>query len=172
MSPGECSGGIIWAMEQGPGRVGVDDEEQIYRKHAEELMRFATFLVGPSDAADVLAEAVSRAFYSPEWPQVGNRRAYLFRSVLNQGRKFRRSEFRRHAREMRVAESEVFEPIAPMPEVFEAVSALSPRQRAVVFLTYWDDLGPQRISQLLEISEGSVRRHLARARATLRRRLQ
>ncbi len=52
-----------------------------------------------------------------------------------------------------------------------AVSRLSPRQRAVVFLTYWDDLDPGSIAGLLGISDGAVRRHLARARATLRRNL-
>jgi RNA polymerase sigma-70 factor (ECF subfamily) len=171
MSPGEGSGGIIGVMERDSGDVGVQSDEETYRKHAEELIRFATFLVGPSDAADVLAEAVSRAFYSSLWPHVANRRAYLYRSVLNQGRRFRRSEFRRRARESSVAPSEAIESITPMPEVVEAVAALSPRQRAVVYLTYWDDLGPPRIAELLEISEGSVRRHLARARATLRRRL-
>ena len=46
---------------------------------------------------------------------------------------------------------------------------LSPRQQATVLLTYWDDLAPRDVAQRLGISEGSVRRHLARARARLRR---
>jgi RNA polymerase sigma factor (sigma-70 family) len=54
------------------------------------------------------------------------------------------------------------------PEVLEAMAKLSMRQRAVVFLTYWSDLQPGRIGEMLEIGEGSVRRHLARGRAKLR----
>jgi RNA polymerase sigma factor (sigma-70 family) len=52
--------------------------------------------------------------------------------------------------------------------VREAVGTLSLRQRAVVVLTYWADLDPATIAERLGISDGSVRRHLARARARLR----
>ena len=34
--------------------------------------------------------------------------------------------------------------------------------------TYWDDLDPGSIAGLLDISEGSVKRHLARARSHLK----
>ena len=59
-------------------------------------------------------------------------------------------------------------PPTPHPEVLGAVAALSPRQRAVVYLTYWEDLDPGSAAALLGISDGAVRRHLARARKTLR----
>jgi DNA-directed RNA polymerase specialized sigma24 family protein len=42
------------------------------------------------------------------------------------------------------------------------------QQRAVVLLTYWADFDARSISVLLGISDGSVHRHLARARARLR----
>ena len=54
------------------------------------------------------------------------------------------------------------------PDVLEAVSRLSVRQRAVVFLTYWEDLHQRDIATRLDISEGSVRRHLARAHSRLK----
>ncbi|MDH4278133.1 MAG: sigma-70 family RNA polymerase sigma factor, partial [Acidimicrobiia bacterium] len=54
------------------------------------------------------------------------------------------------------------------PEMAEALAALSPQQRAVVHLAYWEDLTPPDIATRLAISEGSVRRHLARARRKLR----
>ena len=57
----------------------------------------------------------------------------------------------------------------PRPEVLAAVARLSPRQRAVVYLTYWDDLDPMSVAEVLGISDGAVRRHLARARKSLRR---
>ena len=46
---------------------------------------------------------------------------------------------------------------------------LSPQQRAVVVLTYWQDLTPSAVAELLDVSEGAVRKHLARARKHLRR---
>ena len=53
-----------------------------------------------------------------------------------------------------------------------ALANLSPQQRAVVYLTYWEDLTPAQIAELLEVSEGTVRKQLARAREQLRRILQ
>jgi DNA-directed RNA polymerase specialized sigma24 family protein len=57
----------------------------------------------------------------------------------------------------------------PRLDVIEAVLKLSTRQRAAVLLTYWADLSPAGVADRLGTSEGSVRRHLARARAHLRR---
>jgi len=54
------------------------------------------------------------------------------------------------------------------PEVLAAVSRLSMRQRAVIFLTYWEDLAPTAIADLLSISDGSVRRHLDRGKTHLK----
>jgi RNA polymerase sigma-70 factor (ECF subfamily) len=54
------------------------------------------------------------------------------------------------------------------PDVVEAVLALSHQQRACVYLTYWNDFNAGQVAEWLHISEGSVKRHLARARANLR----
>lgn len=56
-----------------------------------------------------------------------------------------------------------------MPEVARAVAALSPQQRAVVFLTYWDDLDAITVADLLGVSAGTVRKQLGRARGRLRK---
>jgi DNA-directed RNA polymerase specialized sigma24 family protein len=60
-------------------------------------------------------------------------------------------------------------PTTPQPEVLAAVTELSERQRAVIYLTYWEDLDPRSIADLLNITDGAVRRHLARARKALRK---
>jgi RNA polymerase sigma factor (sigma-70 family) len=145
-----------------------DAEEEVYRKYSGELVTFATGLVGPADAADVVADAVARVFASPKWPAVRDQRGYLFTSVLNEARMHHRSTMRRRAREARAAQPEgVVEPDV-RPEVLEAVARLSLRQRAVVVLTYWHDLHERETAELLGISVGTVRRHLARAHEKLR----
>jgi RNA polymerase sigma-70 factor (ECF subfamily) len=53
-------------------------------------------------------------------------------------------------------------------DVLAAVDKLSLQQRASVLLTYWDDLTPAEVGSRLGISEGAVKRHLARARAHLK----
>jgi len=43
------------------------------------------------------------------------------------------------------------------------------QQRAVIHLTYWEDLTPSVVATRLGVSEGTVRRQLARARDRLRK---
>lgn len=146
----------------------MPDNEDIYRKHSTELVRFATGLVGPFDAQDVVTEACLRAFQSRNWDAVTNRRAYLYRSVLNQARTHHRSTMRRRIREQATAGPDAVDPSPVDLDVLRAVDKLSVQQRASVFLTYWEDLTPADVAARLGISEGSVKRHLARARARLK----
>ncbi len=168
MSPVAAARGVDRAMEgiQAPAKELSDAE--IYARHSADLTRFATFLVGPSDACDVVSAAVVRALSSSSWPSVRNRGAYLVRSVLNEARRQHRAGTRRRRRETRVAVRDRVDFPEVRPDVVNAVARLSPRQRAVVFLTYWQDLDPSSVAEYLDVSEGSVRRHLARARARLR----
>ena len=143
---------------------------EVYRRYADDLVRFATGLVGPADGPDVVAEAVIRAMWSRSWPTVRHQRAYLYRAVLNESRSHWRRVMRRRAKEMESAAGTVTAGSAEVrPEVLEAVSRLNIRQRAVVFLSYWEDLRPVEIGRLLGISEGTVRFHLARGEERLRR---
>src|SRR5262245_48368668 len=115
-------------------REGVDDAA-VYRRHSEELIRFATALVGAHDAADVLSSAVVKALASPTWPTVGNRRAYLYRAVFNEAQTLVSRSARRSELEARAPRSDRWEMPAYRPEVRDAVANLSVRQRAVVVLT-------------------------------------
>jgi RNA polymerase sigma factor (sigma-70 family) len=141
---------------------------EFWEKHADELTRFATGIVGPSDAPDVVSGALLHCMVSRRWPTVSDRRAYLYRAVLNEALASRRSLTRRRQREMSAALTEPVADGGPSPEVLEALRRLSVRQRAVIVLTYWNDLEPSSVAGLLGISEGAVRRHLARARAHLK----
>ena len=143
---------------------------EVYEKYCEELTRFATMLVGPDSAADAVAAGVVAALQTPRWPTVENRRAYLYQAVLNQVRMAQRQRRRRERNEAAAAFRDVeYAPTTPQPEVLAAVAELSERQRAVIYLTYWEDLDSGAIADLLDISDGAVRRHLARARKALRK---
>jgi RNA polymerase sigma factor (sigma-70 family) len=153
--------------------VAADDAEdaELYERVAPELIRFATALVGRVDAPDVLSAAVVKVLATPGWPGVVNRRAYLYRSVYNEARTWLRRAGQRpilEARAARAAAVDRWELPSLRPDVRVAVAGLSVRQRAVIVLTYWADLDPRSVAEWLGISEGSVRRHLARARGRLR----
>lgn len=143
-------------------------DEEIYRKYANELIRFAQGLVGRVDSADIVSAAVVQSIGSPNWDGVVNHRAYLYRAVLNQARKTHRDRQRRWTKELRGGRPGRVDIPELRPEVLKSVKALSPRQRAVIVLTYWDDLPVDETAEMLGMSEGSVKKHLARARARLR----
>ena len=44
-----------------------DGTAELYRKHAGDLLRLSSMLVGPGDAEDVFTEAVLNATRSPTW---------------------------------------------------------------------------------------------------------
>lgn len=148
------------------------DDAVLYRAHADELTRYATVLVGPTDAPDVVVDGVLAAFRSPGWADVANRRAYLYRSVYTRALSVRRSDARRVRREMSAAVPEIAVVQESSIDAHRALAQLSAQQRAVVYLTYWDDLTPAQIAELLDVGEGTVRKQLARARDQLRRILQ
>ena len=147
--------------------MGLSDEE-VYAKHADELLRFAATLVGPSDAEDLLSSAVLRAMSAASWTSVKSPRAYLFRSVLNEARQLARSSRRRLLREARAAVPDAVDPPIVRPEVLNAVAKLSVDQRAVVFLTYWCDLTVEEVSDALGLSQRTTEPRLRSARIVLR----
>jgi len=131
--------GVTWVMvESGDGEV--------YAKYADELIRFSTALAGPSDAADVLATAMVSAMSSARWAEIDNKRAYLYRAVVNTAHDRRRSTQRRLNREVR---------------------AVDMRQRAAIYLTYWSDLTAVDISPVLGVPPRTVERELTIARRRL-----
>jgi RNA polymerase sigma factor (sigma-70 family) len=147
--------------------AGVMDNEELYRLHATELTRYATGLVGPFDAADVVTDACLKAFESRNWDQVGNPRAYLYRTVFSVATDHHRRTLARRLRELKAAAPESVPAREVDIDVLEAVNQLSLQQRAAVYLTYWEDLTPEKVAERMGVSVGSVKRHLARARKRL-----
>jgi RNA polymerase sigma-70 factor (ECF subfamily) len=152
-----------------------DGWDTVYVAHSLRLIRLATVLVGPDDAPDLVSEAVRRAVHQPGWASVRDQGAYLVTSLVNESRQLHRSRTRRQARERRAARLVPHAHLAhgqPAPadlDVRVALDALSPQQRAVVFLTYWEDLAIPEVAHLLDVSQGSVRKQLDRAKAKLKR---
>lgn len=149
--------------------TGVMNDEQVYRSYCDELTRYATGLVGPFDAPDVVTDACLKAFGTRTWPDVIDRRAYLYRTVLSVANDHHRSTLSRRLREMKTAvRDEVPDPALSLDiEVLDAVDRLSVKQRAAVYLTYWEDLPPDLVAERMGVSIGTVKRHLDRARKRL-----
>jgi RNA polymerase sigma factor (sigma-70 family) len=142
--------------------TGVSDEA-VWRKHSEELVRYATVLVGPSEAEDVLSAVVVRVLRAKgSLDALDDPRPYLFRAVLNEARNVHRSR-----RRLFPGFEGVVWPTEVRPDVVEAVTALPGRQRAAVYLTYWLDLPVRETAELMGCRPGTVKRYLSLARARL-----
>jgi RNA polymerase sigma factor (sigma-70 family) len=150
--------------------VGDVSIEEAYRKWGDDLVRYAAALVGPADAADLVADAFATVLARGEdrWDEVREPRGYLFRAVSNQAHMLRRGRGRRERRELAWTPDDVHTELLADPSVRRTLDRLSLQQRAVVFLTYWEDLSVAQVASLLDTSEGTVKRQLARARSALR----
>ncbi len=142
---------------------------EVFEKYGVELTRFATSMVGPSDAQDVVSDALVRTMWSDSWLGVDNQRAYLYRAVTSQARMNHRTSSRRRDREAKTAQSAVVLSGETGVDVWEALDHLGVMERAVVFLAYWEDLNEVEAAERLGVSERTVRRHLGRARQKLGR---
>ena len=146
-------------------------DAEVYEKYAEELVRFATMLAGPTNAEDVVADAVLRVFASSAWKTVTNRRAYLYRAVLSQASSTARSTQRRQLREHRFAIRGTHDEPMLRPELLAALLSLTLRQRAVVFMSFWLDQPTGSIGRDLGLSERTVQRDLENAYRRMERHL-
>jgi RNA polymerase sigma-70 factor (sigma-E family) len=169
-----------------PGTVGaVPDERdadlastdflaQLFDAHYRSLCRLAyVFLADSGHVEDVVQEAFLRTFTG-----VGRLRdksradAYLRRSVVNLCRsRLRRRSVQGRDRGYHCGEDLVEGPAPRDPDVLAAVRALPLRQRAAVVLFYYADLPEAEVAATLGCSVGTVKSQLAKARATLARRL-
>jgi DNA-directed RNA polymerase specialized sigma24 family protein len=153
-------------------RSAEDVLEELWREHACDLMNLATVVVGPADAHDIVVEAFLGAAPSAGDRAIENVRGYLVRAVLNRAKDLHRSRHRRWRRDLAAVGPKSAAGVDSFVDVRRAVSDLSLGQRTVVYFVYWEDRTEAETAALLQISPGTVRRHLVRARDHLRRALQ
>ena len=162
---------LVWWQRCSVSEVSLEDA---YRRYSDELVRYATVLVPRSDAADVVADTFADLLRHADgaWSEARHPRGFLFGAVANRARMHHRQTTRRRRRERRLV-------LATTPasdgvvgrsstESLEVLAELSVQQRAVTYLTYWQDFSVAQVADALGVSEGTVRRQLARSRSQLR----
>jgi RNA polymerase sigma-70 factor (ECF subfamily) len=149
-------------------RLG-DETDALWRAHSTRLIAYATYLVGPGDAHDVVADAFIRVASQAVDGRIEQPDTYLLRAVRNQANSLRRSRSRRWKRDLAGIGPASITQQDSYAEVRRAIAQLSLAQRSVVFLVYWEDRTEADAAELLGISQSTVRRHLERARIHLRK---
>jgi len=148
--------------------------DDFYRTQFPQLVPLARALCGPGIADDIAQEALLAAYRN--WRRVSQLaapQAWVRRTCAN----LAVSAFRRRISELkalvRFGRTVDHPDLSPDDEAFwSAVRALPVRQAQAAALRYLYDLSVAEIAETLEISEGSVKQHLSRARAVLVRQLQ
>jgi len=142
--------------------------------HAEypSLLRFAYFVSGdPRGAEDLVQDAFVRLYRSSGRVGDATFKAYARKTILN----LARSGFIRSSRGRLgfVPSPSAVDPVdlGARDEIWNALRTLSPKQRAVVALRYYEDMKESEIADVLEMSIGAVKKHTDRAMAKLRAQL-
>lgn len=143
--------------------MSVDRDAEVYLKHRDDLLRYATSLVGASHAEDVVSTVVLRAMRRQPLSQIDRPHAYLMKAVLNECRSFWRR--RTHVAIEGIDKAQLPVEVA---ETLEVVWRLPMKQRAAVHLFYWEDRPVAEIAELMGVAEGTVKRYLHNARKRLK----
>lgn len=137
-------------------------DEAIFGQHKHDLIRYATVLVGPSDAEDVLSTVIARVYKSRRTlSDLAEPRPYLMKAV------FHESLDRKKRKQALPLVDQAIAPVKSQPEVLEAVMELPFQQRAVVYLTYWMGMTSDEAARFMGCQPSTARRYLHLARRKL-----
>jgi RNA polymerase sigma factor (sigma-70 family) len=142
-------------------------DDEVYAEVRWDLMRYATALVGVSDASDVVSAVITRVL-GRQGGLVGldDPKPYLMRSILNEVRMRHRSSVRQARALARVGVGQ--EQTDENDHVLDQIMALPHQQRAAVFLAYYEQYTPTEIADLMGCRPATVRRYLHLARGKLK----
>ncbi len=128
------------------------------------------------DAEEVAQDAFVRVWTAlPGFRGESSFATWLYRIVAR--RAFDRVDVLKHRRARERAEEKLPEPVAPAPADDDTLRAallqrlvadLSPAQRSVVTMFYYEGRSVEQVSAILNMPENTVKTHLLRARAALR----
>jgi RNA polymerase sigma-70 factor, ECF subfamily len=148
--------------------------EEFYRREFPRICTLARVLVGGPTSDDIAQEALLVAYRRwRDWSRLADPAMWVRRVCVN----LATSQLRRRGVEARALIRLGARPRPPVTladgdETFwAAVRSLPRRQAQVVALFYVHDLTVADVATTLELSEGSVKTHLSRARAALAQRL-
>lgn len=149
-------------------QTSLEAIESAYREYGRQLWRVVYAYSGgrPDIADDAVAEAFARVLESTE--RIRSLLPWLYRVSLRHAAGRLRDEQRRPALDV-LPESDELENDTPNASL-AVLGRLTPQQRAIVVLFYYDDLSIADVAHATGLSRVAVRVQLHRAREALRRR--
>lgn len=153
----------------------MDEVEESFRAYVgarqQALLRAAWLLVGDAHLAeDLVQAALSKA--AMRWPRIiahGDPEPYVRRIMFNEHISWWRRRRFTEVLEAGVREDPAAEVDVPLQVAMQrALARLTPRQRAVLILRYYEDLSESQAADVLGVSVGTVKSQTRHALARLR----
>lgn len=143
--------------------------EELFRKYKDDVYRLAlSYTRNPAEAEDVCQSVFVKGMEQPSITP-GKEKAWLMQVTANQCRNLLRSGWWKKTQPLEEAlPAETGEDSG----VYQAVMALPPKYRVVVYLRYYEELTTKEMAALLRISESNVTTRLNRARQMLKESLK
>lgn len=139
------------------------DDGALFNRLRPDLIRYANALVGPSEGEDVVMAVVGRTLRRVRLSELDNPKGYLLKAVLNEARGRGR---RPPTAELGDTLTEGADP--GMAEIIDVLMALPTRQRAAIYLHYWEGLSVSEVAAAMEVGPGTVKRYLHLGRKKLK----
>ncbi len=155
--------------------------ERVVTAYADLVLRLSYARLGSSDDAQDICQTVLLKLLDAskggavQFRNAEHEKAWVIRATINACIDLRRSAWRGRVDSLdELRERNGFEPVEsvaasePDPSVLAAVNALSPAHRQAIYLHYYEGYSTRDIAALTGEREGTVAKHLSRARAKLR----
>lgn len=146
------------------------DFQQVVDTYAASLYRLACSYCGSyADAEDVVQEVFLKYLQSkPEFSTEQQLRAWLMTVTANKCKDLLRSPWRQNREPLSDTEAAT-KPDDSNDIVQAALLRLSPRNQAVIYLYYYEELTTKEIGEIMKLSETAVRSRLFQARRHLKK---
>lgn len=145
--------------------------QQVVEAYALSLYRLAYSYCGShADAEDVVQEVFLKYLQAaPECPSPEKLRTWLMTVTANKCKDLLRSAWRRNRQSLHETDAVSKPPDDQKDDVRAALLRLSPKNQAVVYLYYYEEMSTKEIAEVLRLSETAVRSRLFQARKHLKK---
>lgn len=145
------------------------DIENPFRRYRDDVYRLALSYTKSIQEAEDVCQTVFLKLLQQERVAPGKEKAWLMQVTANQCRNLLRSSWWRNTAPL----EEASDSVQPKNlEIYQAVMALPPKYRVVIYLRYYEELTTAEMGKLLHISQTAVTTRLSRAREMLKQQLK
>lgn len=142
----------------------MQDVESLFQMYKDDVYRLAlSYTRSVQEAEDVCQTVFLKAMSHVVQP--GKERAWLMQVTANECRNLLRSFWWKKSEGLT---PEIPAPEEPYHDIWQAVMALPPKYRVVIYLRYFEEYTTKEMAQLLGISQTAVTTRLSRARELLK----